>query len=142
MMTGYSLLAPTPQTQLTESIPFDHTMVVEPVHTKEDYDRACTQIDGLLDVVGVDEDHPFADMLDKISNQVEAYEKEHFHIQKSKPHEVLRFLMDQHDLKRKDLKNCVPQRQISDILKGRCPISMEMAKKLADRFKVNEALFL
>ncbi|GHU08379.1 hypothetical protein FACS1894158_17610 [Betaproteobacteria bacterium] len=56
--------------------------------------------------------------------------------------EVLRFLMNQHELKQEDLADCAPQSHISGILNGQRGISKVIAKKLAQRFNVSAALFL
>ncbi|WP_295390491.1 helix-turn-helix domain-containing protein, partial [uncultured Thiodictyon sp.] len=63
-------------------------------------------------------------------------------IPEAPPREVLRFLMEQHDLKQEDLADCAPQSRISDILNGKRPISKDIAKKLARRFNVHADLFL
>lgn len=49
-------------------------------------------IEALLDEIGDDENHPLADVLDYLDNQVAAYEEEHFPIPEAKSKEVLRFL--------------------------------------------------
>lgn len=99
-------------------------------------------IDELLDEVGDDEAHPLAEVLDLISAQAKAYEDEHVQIPEAEPREVLRFLMDQHDLKQGDLADVAPQNRISEILNGTRPISKEVAKRLAKRFHVHADLFL
>ena len=58
------------------------------------------------------------------------------------PHEVLRFLMGQHDLKQGDLADAAPQNRISEFLNDTRPISKEIAKSLAKRFHMRAALFL
>lgn len=112
------------------------------VQREGDYERAMSLIDTLLDVVGDDENHPLADVLDYLSVQVQAYEDAHVAIPEAAPGEVLRFLMDQHGLRQSDLTDCAPQSRISDILAGRRDISKEIAKKLARRFHVSTDLFL
>jgi HTH-type transcriptional regulator/antitoxin HigA len=48
------------------------------VRTESDYERARAIIDALLDTVGDDGEHPLADLLDYLGNQVEKYEDKHF----------------------------------------------------------------
>ena len=55
---------------------------------------------------------------------------------------MLRFLMQQHNLKQEDLADCAPQSRISDILSGNRAISKEIAKRLAQRFQVRADVFL
>ncbi|EQD40648.1 transcriptional regulator, XRE family, partial [mine drainage metagenome] len=86
-------------------------------------------VDALIDVIGDDESHPLAEVLDYLSDQVEAYEDEHTVIPEASPAETLRFLMQQHELKQEDLIDYAPQSRISDILNGRRAISKDLAKK-------------
>src|ERR1051326_1823483 len=115
---------------------------VTSVRNEHDYQQALAVIRALLDEIGENESHPLADLLDYLAEQVKAYEDEHYQIPDAKPQEVLRFLMEQHGLKQEDLADCAPQSRISDILKGKRPISKDIAKKLARRFGVHADLFL
>lgn len=133
---------PEPQAILRAWLPFKEVVGVTSVRNEEDYAQARATIELLLDEIGDDESHPLADVLDFLGGQVAAYEEEHCRIPQAEPKEVLRFLMDQHDLKQEDLGDCAPQSRISDILSGRRGISKEIAKKLARRFNVSAALFL
>ena len=134
----------TPKTQaiLQAWMPFKEAIGVTSVHTEEDYARATKTIDVLLDEIGDDEDHPLADVLDFLADQVKTYEDEHFSIPKAKPHDVLRFLMEQHGLHQEDLSDCAPQSRRSEILAGKRSISKENAKRFARRFNVHGDLFL
>ncbi len=134
----------TPKTQaiLQAWMPFKQAIGVTSVHTEEDYARATKTIDVLLDEIGDDEDHPLADVLDFLADQVKAYEDERFYIPKAKPRDMLRFLMEQHGLHQEDLCDCAPQSRISEILAGKRSISKENAKRFARRFNVHGDLFL
>lgn len=133
---------PEPQAILRAWLPFKQLVGVTSVHTEEEYAQANATIDALLEEIGDDENHPLADVLDYLADQVMAYEDEHTPIPGAAPREVLRFLMEQHGLKQQDLDNCAPQSRISDILNGRRPISKGIAKALARRFHVRADLFL
>ncbi|MDR0842757.1 MAG: helix-turn-helix domain-containing protein [Acidobacteriota bacterium] len=133
---------PEPQALLQAWMPFKEMLGVTSVHTEDDYARARAIIEVLLDTCCDDENHPLADVLDYLSDQVETYEEEHCVIPESEPKEVLRFLMEQHGLRQNDLADCAPQSRISDILNGRREISKGLAKKLAQRFSVSATLFL
>lgn len=141
-MEYISMAIPEPQAIFQVWMPFKELVGVTSVRTEADYERASAIIDTLLDEVGDDEEHPLVDVLHYFADQVKAYEDEHFSIPGSKPHEILRFLMDQHGLKQEDLADCAPQSRISDILNGKRSISKEVAKNLARRFHVHADLFL
>ena len=139
----YALKAvPEPQAILQAWIPFKQLVGVTSVRTEQDYVQARATIDVLLDEIGDDEDHPLADVLDYLADQVKVYEDENFKIPEAEPREVLRFLMEQHGLKQEDLGDCAPQSRISDILSGKRSISKEIAKRLAARFGVRADVFL
>lgn len=140
---GYALkTVPEPQAILEAWMPFKQLVGVTSVRTENDYAQVRATIDALLDEIGDDENHPLADVLDYLADQVKAYEDENYQIPEAEPKEVLRFLMDQHDLKQEDLGDCAPQSRISDILSGRRSISKEIAKRLARRFHVRVDVFM
>jgi HTH-type transcriptional regulator / antitoxin HigA len=142
MMKQIDMRVPEPQAILQAWMPFKQTIGVTSVHNEEEYAQATATIAVLLDEIGDDENHPLADVLDYLSDQVKAYEDEHFSIPKAEPHNVLRFLMDQHGLRQEDLGDCAPQSRISEILAGKRSISKEIAKRFAKQFNVHADIFL
>jgi HTH-type transcriptional regulator/antitoxin HigA len=46
-------------------------------HTEDEYERLVQMLDTLIDVVGEDESHPLASLMEVISVLVEKYEDEH-----------------------------------------------------------------
>ena len=113
------------------------------IRTECDYEKAVVFMNSLLDVVGDDEEHELADLLDLVGQLVQDYEHTRHVIPDALPHEVLRFLMDQHDLKQHDLAAEIGgQSVVSDILNGNREINARQAKALAVRFKVSAVAFL
>ena len=133
---------PEPQAILRAWMPFKRLIGVTSVRTKQDYAQVRATIDTLLNEVGDDENHPLAEVLYYLADQVKAYEDEHFRIPEAEPNDVLRLLMEQHGLRQEDLGDCAPQSRISDILSGKRSISKEIAKRLALRFHVRADVFL
>jgi HTH-type transcriptional regulator / antitoxin HigA len=133
---------PEPKVILKAWTPFKELIGVTGVHNEEDYQQAIATIEVLLDEIGDDEDHPLADVLDFLANQVKAYEDENIVIPEAEPKEVLRFLMEQQGLKQDDLGDCAPQGRVSDILNGKRSISKNLAKRFAQRFHVRAEVFL
>jgi HTH-type transcriptional regulator / antitoxin HigA len=108
-----------------------------------DYERVVAFMNSLLDVVGDDEAHELADLLDLVGQLVEDYEGTRHVIPDAAPHEVLRFLLDQHGLKQCDLAAEIGgQSVVSDILSGKRAINARQAKALAARFGVSAVAFL
>ena len=119
-----------PQAILRAWTPFKRLLGVTVVHTDADYAQARATMDALL-----------AEVLDYLADHVKAYEDENFHIPEAPPGEVLAFLMEQHGIKQADLEDCAPQGRISDILSGKRAISKDIAKRLAQRFRVRADVF-
>jgi HTH-type transcriptional regulator / antitoxin HigA len=133
---------PAPEAILEAWRPFKEVIGVTSIRTEEDYNRAMSLINSLLDVIKGDEDHPLADVLNYLSDLVIPYEEEHYSIGNASPRDLLEFLMEQQGLKQEDLADCAPQSRISEILSGKRTISKEIAKRLAKRFKVSVDLFI
>ncbi len=115
---------------------------LHPIRSPEDYDRTLAVLHRLLDAIGNDENHPLANLAGLLSERIEAYDVAHFAMEKAEPSEVLRFLMEQHGLRQRDLSEVTHQSTISAILAGRRTISKELALKLAERFHVSPVVFL
>ena len=110
---------------------------------ERDFKRVVKFMNGLLDVVGDDEDHELAGLLDVVGQFVEAFENAHHALPDAQPHEVLRFLLDRHGLKQTDLSfELGGQSVVSDILNGRRNVNARQAKALGARFGVSAAAFL
>jgi HTH-type transcriptional regulator/antitoxin HigA len=82
-------------------------------------------------------------LLDLLSNLVEAYEDEHYPMPDVSPNEVLKFLMEQNDLKQRDLLPIFSSSGIlSEVVSGKRSISKTQAKKLAEYFSVSVEVFI
>lgn len=116
---------------------------IRPIHSAQEYARAVNFMNNLLDTVGDDEDHELADLLALVGQLVEDYDQDHYAVPDALPHEVLRFLLDQHDLKQTDLAVDIGgQSVVSAILSGKREINARQAKALAARFGVSAAAFI
>ena len=116
---------------------------ISPIRNDEQYEQTIAMMNGLIDVVGDDENHELADFLYLVGQLVEDYESIHVSIPDAAPNEVLRFLMDQHGLTQADLaEDLGGQSVVSAILTGKRELNLRQAKALATRFKVSTAVFL
>lgn len=98
----------------------------------------------LLEVVGDNEDHDLADLLDITSTLIEQYEARNQPAPPPvEPSEILKYLMAEHGLKQTDLKKEIgSQGVVSEILAGKRQINVRQAKELAKRFRVSTAVFV
>jgi HTH-type transcriptional regulator/antitoxin HigA len=113
------------------------------IQTEEEYERLLAQVRCLMDK---DEDALSLEeirLLDLLGMLVEQYEEEHYPIDEGSPLETLKFLMEEHGLKHKDIWSLFGSKGItSEVLSGKRAISKAQAKKLAERFGVTADLFI
>lgn len=73
---------------------------------------------------------------------VERYEEEHYAIPKASPADVLRFLLDQHGLKQRDLAaELGGESVVSEVLSGKRKLNAAHIEQLSKRFHVSPAVF-
>jgi HTH-type transcriptional regulator/antitoxin HigA len=121
---------------------FDRVAHLRPIRNDVEYERTVALMNGLLDVVGDQEGHALAGLLDLVSELVQDFDADHYAIEASEPREVLRYLIEQRGLKQSDLAQVVPQSNLSAILAGKRKISATLAGKLARYFNVSPAVFI
>lgn len=121
---------------------FDRVAHLRPIRNADEYDHTVALMNNLLDIVGEDENHPLAGLLDLVGELVEDYDAEHYAIEASDPKEVLRYLIESRGLKQSDLTDIVPQSNLSAILAGKRKISATLAGKLAKFFNISPAVFV
>src|SRR6266478_8644980 len=87
-----------------------------PIQSEREYDRAVKRLNKLLDEVGTNERHPLYGLLDTLGTLIHAYEEEHFKESEPSGPEMLRYFMDEHELKQSDLPEVGSQRAVSEVL--------------------------
>ena len=121
---------------------FDRVAHLRPIRSQKEYERTLALMNDLLDVVGEQEDHVLAGLLDLVSELVEDYDASHYAIEASEPKEALRYLIAMRGLTQSDLAEIVPQSNLSAILAGKRKISASLAGKLGRYFNVSPAIFV
>jgi HTH-type transcriptional regulator/antitoxin HigA len=107
------------------------------------YEEALTLLNGLLDVVGDNEDHELASFLDLVGQLIADYETRRHVLPAAPAADVLRLLMQAHGLRQIDLAaELGGQSTASAILLGKREINARQARALAIRFGVSPAAFL
>ncbi|MDR2195060.1 MAG: transcriptional regulator [Gallionellaceae bacterium] len=117
------------------------------IRDEEDYERAMTLIAAIMDETRnlperEDADHPLADLLDLLTAAAREYEADHYPVPASAPNDVLRFLMEQHELTQSDLPEVGSQSVISEILSGRRLLNARQIAALVTRFHVSADAFI
>ena len=73
---------------------------------------------------------------------IEDFEEKRYQLPHTKPLDVLRFLMDQHGLKQKDLVDVFGTPSVvSEVLAGKRQLNKDHIKRLSNRFHVSPELF-
>lgn len=115
-----------------------------PIRNERAYARMNALMEEILEQVGDDEDHELADLLDIVSTLVAQYENtNHPELPPAEPRDVLRFFMEQHELRQSDLaKELGSQSVVSEVLAGRRDLNTRQVRALAKRFGVSPAVFI
>lgn len=80
-------------------------------------------------------------LFDYVTEKIVKYEKDTSILQEVSGSQVLRFLMDQHNHKLKDLENIAPKSVWSEILNGKRQLNKNHITKLAEKYHVSPAVF-
>ncbi len=111
-------------------------------HVDKDYKKLVSLLDGVIDEVGENENHPLASLMETLGSLIEAYEANHVNEPEGNPVEILKTLMAEHGLKQTDLKEIGSQGVVSEILKGKRSLNLRQVKALSKKFHVSAAVFM
>lgn len=82
------------------------------------------------------------ELADLITLLVENFEEQQYQLPKASPLEALRFLMDQHNLRQKDMLDVFGTRSVaSEVLSGKRELSKEHIRRLSERFSAPVEIF-
>jgi HTH-type transcriptional regulator/antitoxin HigA len=113
------------------------------VGNERHYRAMVNVMNRLVDEIGDRETHPMMGLLDIVTFFVRDYEERNIEIPDAEPSAMLRFLMDQHNLRQADLGQIFgSQSNVSEVLSGKREINARQARALAQRFGVSAAVFI
>ena len=122
-----------------------HWRVVQPlflIRDEDEYDRAIVTLNALIDEVGTDEQHPLYELLDTLGTVIHVYEEKHHPIPECSGVEVLRLLMEEHQLEPTDLPELGPPDTVLEILNEKRDLTVRHIHALAETFQVSPAVFV
>ena len=108
----------------------------------EHFNQLVEFSDYLMDVSKGDEFHPLMGLLDLVGTMIEEYERSHIPEPQGDPIGCLKYLMNEHSLKQKDLTELGSPGVISEILSGKRELNKRQIKALSKKFECNPAIFL
>jgi HTH-type transcriptional regulator/antitoxin HigA len=112
------------------------------VTNEEEYAKAVSALNQLLDAGAADEDHPLAGLVNAVGALIATYEDIHNRPEKVAPAAILRLLMDQHELSQSDLPEVGTQGVVSEVLSGKRQLNVRQIKLLSERFNAPTSVFL
>ena len=116
------------------------------VKTYAEYEDAVKKIDLLLEKIGDNHsyDNPDFVMMDRLSGLVADYEDKHYNIETPSLIEVIKLRMYEMGLKQSDLaeKLGVPSTRISEYLRGKRDITLDVARKLHSQLNIDGDIIL
>jgi len=119
---------------------------MEAIETHAQYEKALSRIDELMVKVGDDHsyDNPYFVMMDRLSDLVADYEDEHYNIQMPTLIDTIKLRMYEMGLNQSDLaqKLGVSKARISEYLRGKREITLDVAKKLHSQLNIDGDIIL
>ncbi len=120
--------------------------LLKPITTEEEYENTRDLLNQLIDTVGNDDSHPLASLMQYVGSLIEDFEDQDEELNRigsaGDAVSMLKFLMDQHNLKQVDLVDVFgSQGNVSAVLKYNREINLKHIKKLSKRFNVDATLF-
>ena len=103
-------------------------VTISPIRNEEDYEEALAR---LWEIFQAEDGTPEGDERDVLADMVERYEDRHYPIPPPDPVAAIEFRMDQAGLTRRDLVPHIGSHaKVSEVLSGKRPITMSMARAL------------
>ena len=116
------------------------------IKTEAEYIEALNKIEGLLVKTADNQsyDNPEFVMLDRLSDLVADYEDKYYQIKTPSLIDVIKLRMYEMGLKQKDLAGIlgVSTSRVSEYLRGKRDITLEVARKLHHRLKIDGDIIL
>jgi HTH-type transcriptional regulator/antitoxin HigA len=110
------------------------------VSSEEELRRYTEELERLTDLPSPDADEWAA--IDLLTLLIEKYEQDRYPLPEADPIQVLRFLMEQHHLKQRDLApEFGTESIVSEVMNGKRKLNKDHIQKLSARFHVSPAVF-
>ncbi len=122
-----------------------HWATIQPLLTirnEREYDRAVRRLNALLDEIQSDARHPLYELLDTLGTVLHAYEERHVSMPAASGADMLRFMLEEHELTQAELPEVGSQGVVSEVLNGKRDLNVRQIRALAKRFHVSPAVFI
>ena len=112
------------------------------IRNEREYDASVARLNALVDEVGDNPKDPRYRQIETLSVLIEAYDRDHHELPEASGIEVVRFLMQQHNITQQGLPEIGSQGVVSEVLSGRRALNVRQIEALAARFGVHPGVFL
>ena len=110
------------------------------IKTEEDYNKASMR---LMEIFHADPNTAESDELDLLMVLVKDYDDKHYQLPELDALEVIKYKMEEMGMKAKDLEPIIGSKgHVSAILSGKREITLKMAQKLKNYFRIPAEVFL
>lgn len=107
--------------------------------TEDDYNKASLR---MMEIFDAEPNSKEYDELDLLIVLIKDYDEKHYHLPKLNTLEVIKYKMEEMGIKAKDLEPIIGTKgHVSAILSGKREITLKMAQKLKDYFKIPADVF-
>ena len=115
---------------------------LQAIRNEQDYEKAISALNQLLDAGAANDEHPLADLVNVLGNFISDYEDQHYPAENVPPIEMIRFLMEQHQLSQSDLPEIGGQSVVSEVLSGKRELNVRQIRELSQRFNLPAGVFI
>jgi HTH-type transcriptional regulator/antitoxin HigA len=113
------------------------------VHTEKENERLLAEVEKLLAKGESNLSAEEEQLLELLTQLVEAFERRAYARKKASPAQLVSFLLEQRGLTARDLWPVLGSRgRVSDLVNGKREVSKEQAKKLGEFFHISPAAFI
>lgn len=109
---------------------------------EREHDAAIAQLGELMEEIGDNPKDPRYRLIETLTALIEAYDREHYPEPEASGIDMLRFLMEQHQLTQSDLPEIGSRLIVSEVLRGKRQLNTTQLLALAKRFRISPAAFL
>ena len=114
-----------------------------PIRDETHYQAQLAFVEECFDTFGADDTHPIFGLVAIVGERIREYEARlHPWPDTSTPADVLAWIMQEHGLGQKDLREIGPQPVVSSILAGKRKLSLRQIKAVAARFHIPVAALM
>ncbi|RJF74427.1 helix-turn-helix domain-containing protein [Deinococcus cavernae] len=126
------------------TLPAAALALLRPIENETEYEEVMGAIESLSQIVREDAAHPLAGVYATLIEHAAAYENAAFPTPAVPAHELIEFLMEQHDMRQTELAQRlgIDQSNVSRLLNGKKALTAELLKKLSAIFHVAPETFL